>query len=139
MRTVKFLTHVTVGALAVSPALLALGGEPGYELSRTTITGGGATPAVGDGYELFGAVEHRALAGPAGNGFQLTGGFWFPIGPTDCDENGDVSLVDYAALEACFSGPSGVVEEGCQCFDVDRNGTVDLADFAQAQAAFSGP
>lgn len=54
----------------------------------------------------------------------------------DCDGDGDVDLDNYAAFEACLSGPESGLGTDCDCFDTDRNGDVTLADFAEIQIRF---
>jgi hypothetical protein len=55
------------------------------------------------------------------------------------DFDGDIDLDDYAAFEACMTGP-GPVDGLCQCrfLDIDHDRDVDLADFAELQQAFTG-
>ncbi len=53
-----------------------------------------------------------------------------------CDDI--VDLEDYRALAACFTGPGGGVEPGCEPADADLDNDVDLADFAAFQSAFTG-
>jgi len=55
----------------------------------------------------------------------------------DLDYDGDVDLADYAAFQACLTGPvGGLVGPECGPVDFDRNGDIDLADFAVFQAVF---
>ena len=75
----------------------------------------------------------------AGGDFTLTGGFWFPLAPTDCNSDGVVDLFDYGDAEPCLSGPDGgLVFPDCNCFDMDADGDVDLSDLARLQAEFTG-
>jgi hypothetical protein len=55
------------------------------------------------------------------------------------DFDGDIDLDDYAAFEACMTGP-GPVDGLCQCrfLDIDHDRDIDLEDFARLQSAFSG-
>lgn len=58
----------------------------------------------------------------------------------DFDLDGDVDLLDAAALQACFSSPSGFsVPADCALGDANEDGNVDLADYRQVQALHSGP
>jgi hypothetical protein len=63
-----------------------------------------------------------------------------PCEVADFDDDGDVDLVDFAAFQRCFTGPSGVGDSLCRClFDFDSNDSIDLADFDGFAARFSGP
>jgi parallel beta-helix repeat protein len=66
------------------------------------------------------------------------GAYEFGIGDYDCDR--DVDLNDFAAWEACMTGPDGgPYDPGCESFDFEFDGDVDLDDFALFQQQFSGP
>jgi len=55
----------------------------------------------------------------------------------DWDSDGDVDLVDFAALQRCFTGEDlGPVPAGCSVFDVNHDGDVDCADFAAFYLSF---
>ena len=94
--------------------------------------------STGGAYECKGTIGQPDAGTMSGGDFTLSGGFWFPLAPTDCNEDGGVTLLDYDEFESCVSGPDGGVGAGCECYDVNHSGAIDLADFAQAQAAFSG-
>ena len=51
--------------------------------------------------------------------------------PGDCDDDGDVDLIDYACFHGCLTGPAGGLLPGCEPFDFDADNDVDLLDFAQ--------
>ena len=59
-------------------------------------------------------------------------------GSGDEDGDSDVDLADYAAFEACYSGPGGGVLPDCDAADFDEDDDVDLADFATLQSVFTG-
>lgn len=139
MKTTSLIRVAAIGACCLSPALWASGGGSSYELTRSAVTGGGPTVGKGGGFELTGAVEPNDTPASGGDGYNLTGGFTIPVVPTDCDEDGYVSWVDYAALDACFTGPDGLLPPGCDCYDVNRDLRVDMMDFAEAQVFFTGP
>ena len=123
-------------------ALLTLSvtaGTPEFEMTRSTIDGGGVMRSTGDDFELSGTIGQSDTSVMTGDDFELTGGFWFGLAPTDCNEDGGVNLLDYSAFESCLAGPEGAVTAGCECFDVNRSGAVDLIDFAVAQTVFTGP
>ncbi len=124
-------------AMLSTIALPAGGGEPGYELARWTIDGGGSSLSAGDGFELRSTIGQPDAGTLAGDGFELNGGFWHPVSPTDCIEDGLVDLLDYSAFLSCVSGPGVPLTEGCECFDVNQNGSVDLGDFAELQVYFT--
>jgi len=48
----------------------------------------------------------------------------------DCNGDGVVDLLDYAALAGCVTGPNaGPIAVGCECCDLDVDNDVDLYDF----------
>ena len=115
-------------------------GSVGYDLSRQTIDGGGAMRAVGGPYELSGTVGQPDAGVSVGGEYQMSGAFWFEVPPGDAGEDGVVDLRDYAAFQACSTGPDGgALADECRLFDVNHSGTIDLADFAVIQVSFTGP
>ncbi len=113
--------------------------EPDLDLSRSTIDGGGVMRSTGGDFELSGTVGQPDAGVTTAGGFELAGGFWFPVAPGDHDEDGLVALADYEAFERCMTGPGGgAPQTGCEAFDVDRSGSVDLADVAVVQTMFTG-
>jgi len=62
-------------------------------------------------------------------------------GPASGDTNADglLDLHDFAAANACLTGPGASLGAGCECFDFDSDGDSDLADFAQLQIGFNSP
>jgi hypothetical protein len=116
-----------------------MAGAQDYEMSRQTIDGGGVTESVGGDFELSGTIGQPDAGILAGGDFSLTGGFWFPVAPGDCNTDGGVNLYDLSDVEECLSGPEGgPVPVECACLDFDCDGDVDLSDVAQFQKSFSG-
>jgi uncharacterized lipoprotein YddW (UPF0748 family) len=61
------------------------------------------------------------------------------LGP-DFDGDGDVDLIDFAYLQACFNGPNRpAAATNCLPADLDQDADVDLADFGVFQGRFNGP
>lgn len=142
----------------VSASLGQTGG--GYDLTWSTIDGGGGTSS-GGGYELNGTVgQPDASAAPAlsGGTYDLTGGFWGTTLPAcssfvapDFDQDCDVDLDDYGQILACtlgadvpydpqnlpvgcgFSAQGGIITP-----DFDGDGDVDPDDFGVLQRCLSG-
>lgn len=108
-----------------------------FEISRSTIDSGGVMRSTGGAFELSGTIGQPEAGIMSGGSFQLTGGFWFELAPTDCNEDGTVNLFDHYSFTQCLAGPDGGILWGCECFDDDRNDAVDLRDFAMAQIVFS--
>ena len=113
-------------------------GVTDYELSRSTIDGGGGMFSSGGNYELSGTIGQPDAGALANGDYELTGGFWFPQAPGDCNVDGGVNLFDFDLLADCATGPNGALLAECVCFDLDRDGDVDLYDFAEFQTGFSG-
>jgi hypothetical protein len=57
----------------------------------------------------------------------------------DADGDGDVDQADFAAFQACFSGPGGGLFVNCDCFDRDDDKDVDSDDAGRFEACASGP
>lgn len=109
-----------------------------FDITRSTIDGGGVMRSAGGEFDLSATVGRPDAGVMEGGEFILTGGFWFEEPPGDCNSTGGVSLLDYDDFESCLAGPDAGVAEGCACFDMNASGTVDLLDFAVAQTSFTG-
>lgn len=119
-------------------ALTAAAAAQQFEITRSTIDGGGVMRSTGGEFELSGTIGQPDAGRMTGGNFELNGGFWFPLATGDCEEDGDVDLSDHELFESCLTGPNGGPAVGeCRCFDVDQSGDVDLADFATIQSAFT--
>jgi hypothetical protein len=117
----------------------AYAAAPELGLSRFTIDGGGVMRSTGGRIELSGTIGQPDAGTMTARGIELTGGFWFPLAPGDCNSDGGVNLIDHGDLTSCFTGPDGrVADSPCPCFDQDGDGDVDLFDFAEMQLTFSG-
>ena len=133
------VTLQTVLGMLTTTALLMAGGTPEFEMTRSTIDGGGVMRSTAEGYELSATIGQPDAGTMTGGDFELAGGFWFGLAPADCNEDGLVSLFDHETFTSCLLGPSGGIGAGpCPCFDVDRDGDITLNDYAQLQAAFTG-
>jgi len=60
--------------LAAVPTLAQSGG--GYDLTWSTVDGGGGTFSTGEGYSLGGTAGQPDAGVLAGGGYTLAGGFW---------------------------------------------------------------
>jgi len=141
---------IGLGAVGVIAALAAVVGARGggtagvttdFDLTWHTVDGGGVMRSTGGDFELSGTIgQHDAGRMSSADGvFELTGGFWFEVVPSDCNEDGVVNLVDYDTFQSCLTGPGGgPLPEGCHCFDFDGDGAVTLFDFATVQDMFNG-
>ena len=114
--------------------LFALGAGPSggpYEITRTTIDGGGVMRSAGGAYELSGTTGQADAGAVSGGAYALTGGFWFAEPAGDCDATGTVDLLDYADLFDCLLGPDiPLATPDCDCFDFDNDNDTDLQDFS---------
>jgi len=126
-------------AVLAGTTLTVVAGGP-FDLSRTTIDGGGAMRSTSaDGVlELSGTIGQPNAGVLTGGDFSLTSGFWFETPPGDCNDDGLTDLLELELFLDCASGPSGPLVAGpCRCFDLDRSGHVDSLDFAAYQTAFA--
>jgi len=123
-------------------ACLASAWAPAFEfdLSRSTISGGGSMLGSGGNFELSATiVPTNAGSSAAGGRFELTGGFWFPLVPGDCEEDGGSGLQDFESVTTCLRGPGDLIaDQNCACADFDADGDIDLRDIALHQIAFTG-
>ena len=110
-----------------------------YELSRTTVDGGGAVQISGGAYTLSGTIGQPDAGMASAGSYSLTGGFWFEEPAADCNASGTVDLFDYADLSDCLTGPGGgLPAPDCDCLDADGDGDADLFDVAALARNFSG-
>ena len=80
-RITRTVARTTLMALII---LVGLAAADEFEISRSTIDGGGAMFSSGAGLELAGTIGQPDAAILLGPNFELSGGFWFPLMPTDC-------------------------------------------------------
>ena len=131
--------HVVCSLLAVvALGVIGVASEPEFEISRSTVDGGGVMFSSGGEFELSGTIgQPDAGSVMIGGEFELTGGFWFETPFGDCNSSGNVNLFDYSDLEACLSGPDGgLPADECNCFDIDHDNDVDLSDIAEFHKSF---
>jgi hypothetical protein len=145
----RAIVPVAIGLVMTTAAHAQSGG--GFDLTWSTIDGGGAMFSTGGGYELGGTIGQpdANTVVMTGGSFSLEGGFWFPgilcSSPAqDADGDGDVDLADFLAFQACFNGPNRAYAAGgdpakCACLDTEPDADVDLADFLVFQGCFNGP
>jgi len=139
MKHTTFTLQMVLSMLTAT-ALLAATGEPGFEIARSTIDGGGVMQSGGGDFELSGTIGQPDAGVMTGGAFDLSGGFWFELPPADCNDDGLVCLLDHEAFTSCLLGPNGGIGASpCPCFDVDGDGSVALNDYASLQAGFAGP
>jgi hypothetical protein len=72
---ISFAALVALAVLSRPPAALARSGGP-YELSWSTLDGGGSTSTSGGRYELAGTIGQSDAGRLEGGGYSLAGGFW---------------------------------------------------------------
>lgn len=138
MKHTTVTIQAIVGVLATT-ALLVAAVEPQFEITRSTIDGGGVMRSTSGDFELSGTIGQPDAGVMEGGGFGLVGGFWFELLPSDCDDDGLVSLLDNETFAVCLLGPdSGINASPCPCFDVDGDGDITLSDYARLQSVFTG-
>ena len=64
--------------LALTGSVSAQSGG-GYDLERSTVTGGGGLAPSGGGYTLMGGVGEPGGAPLTGGSYEMTGGFWIAV------------------------------------------------------------
>ena len=131
------LLAASVLCVSAVAALPQSGGS--YDLARNTVDGGGVVQSTGGGFVLSATIGQTDAGVMTGGEFQLSGGFWFGLPPTDCNDDGLVGLLDHETITSCLLGPDGGIgADPCPCFDVDHDGDITLSDYAQLQAGFTG-
>jgi len=137
MKFQTYTVHAAIAALAILLCGRLIADE--FEITRSTIDGGGVMRSTGGDFELSGTIGQPDAGTMSGDGFDLTGGFWFPLSLDDCNSDGWVNLIDYDDFDGCLSGPNGgLPQPECNCFDLDSDNDVDLSDIRQFQHAFTG-
>lgn len=149
MSSNSLLISVTMMFFLIATATSFAQSGGGYDLTWSTLDGGGASSA-GGGYQVSGTVgqpDASAAGAMSGGNYDLTGGFWgvtFPACTTfvapDFDQDCDVDPADLQLFEACASGPA-VAHGGtptCQTADFDHDNDVDQSDFGLIQRCYSG-
>lgn len=132
----RFMWVTLTATLVVS--LVAGAGPPEFEITRSTIDGGGVMRSTGGDYELSGTIGQPDAGSMTGGDFTLAGGFWFELTPMDCNEDGLVSLFDHETFTSCLLGPGGGIDTSpCPCFDVDGDGDITMNDYSQLQSGFN--
>jgi len=138
MKRLRYLA-VLILAAALHPSATRSQVGDGLDLTWNTIDGGGVMRSTGGALELSGTIGQPDAGRMSGGALELTGGFWFELGPGDCNEDGVTGLSDYAAFEFCLSGPGiEAPDPSCACFDFDGDSAVDLRDFAEFQSNING-
>ncbi len=145
--------------LCWSRASLAQSGN-GFDLSWSTIDGGGATSSGGT-FQIDGTIgqpDASVADALTGGGYTLTGGFWVmapscsSYAPADFNRDCVVDNQDFTVFQACSTGPNvpygpANLPPGCPLLpdrggriaaDFNRDGSVDQDDFATFQRCWSG-
>ncbi len=120
---------------ATGALLWSADGEAGMDWFGRSVSGAGDVNADGRAGISVGASNHTGSAGyAAGRAYVFT-----PFRLGDCDCSATVDLLDFAALQACATGPGGTfLPPQCGCADFDGDGDVDLGDVAGFQLLFTG-
>lgn len=115
----------------------------GFELTWSTIDGGGAMNATGGNFSLSGTIGQPDAGLMSGGNYTLVGGFW-GVGschgnvPVDFDHDCDVDFADLSYLSSCAAGPAGAIPPACSNADLDSDGDTDQVEFGVWQRCFSG-
>jgi hypothetical protein len=132
---------IVTGTVVAACAALTATRADDFEITRSTVDGGGVMFSTGGSFELSGTIgqpDAGVMLSTDGT-FELTGGFWFEEPPDDCNSDGCVDLIDYADFEGCLTGPGGELPlPQCICFDIDGDNDIDLSDIVEFQSGFTG-
>jgi len=119
MKTVKMMLAIFAICVLGSVAVAGSGGP--YELSWSTIDGGGGTSS-GGAYTLTGTIGQHDAAYSEGEGYELLGGFW-PGGPLCIVNFEDFAKFAQYWLDTGTDLPADLYE--------DENNIVDVLDLKQ--------
>ena len=72
----RYLVWLLLALLVLLPVLALAQTGGGYDLTWSTIDGGGYTFSTGGSYSLGGTVGQADAGGLTGGGYSLAGGFW---------------------------------------------------------------
>ncbi len=119
-----------------------------YDLSQTAAGQGQQSPCVDAGSDIAADLNLDTMTTRSDEGTD-TGiadlGFHYPVTGEplvmgDSDRDGDLDLLDFGDLQACFTGIGPAeVSPCCRLFDFEPDADVDWDDYAAFQAAFTGP
>lgn len=73
-----------------------------------------------------------------GNNSTCTSAVCCPTPWADADNDNDVDQADFGAYQLCYTGSSGGVPAGCECFDRNADSKVDATDFNAFSNCFTG-
>ena len=115
-----FITLLAIYLLIALPTLGQTGGD--YELSRTTIDGGGGT-SIGGPYTLTGTIGQPDAGWSSGGNYELLGGFWGPICTVDFH-----SFARFA--EQWLETDCNDLNDWCGGADLEPDADVDFVDYS---------
>lgn len=127
-----FAVIVSCGFMSSTPGAV-------FDLSWHSIDGGGVMHSTGGTFELSGTIGQPDAGTLSGGPFQITGGFWLQVAPTDCNEDGVINLTDHSSFTHCLTGPVPSNATDFECFDSNQDNKVDLRDVSVAQIGFFSP
>lgn len=135
-------TATAAWAMVLTSASWAQSGG-GYDLTWSTIDGGGVTQSAGGSYELGGAIGQPDAGQLAGGSYQLNGGFWVFAGApagVPCATQVDCVIADtnVCTFDQCSAGfcANTVVEYGN--VNGSANQTPNLDDILCVLGGFAG-
>lgn len=133
------LTAFLATLTAASPAIAQVGGV--YDLTWSTIDGGGAMFSAGGNYSLGGTIGQHDAGTKSGGAYELTGGFWPAVVPAcKCPGHmlGNTSIrgTDIQAFVNCYVISVG---DNCVCADLNDDGLVNAADLSLFVSALLTP
>ena len=129
--TRRVLVALAVVPLLVSAAPAQTGG--GYDLSWSTIDGGGAMFSTGSGFAVGGTIGQPDAGTHSGAGFSLIGGFWAAsLTPCvgDCDHDGKVTVTEI--IKGVNIALGSLTLDRCPEFDANHNGGVTINEIITA-------
>lgn len=126
MKIQILLLLITVIVAVVPVSVLAMSGGD-YEISWSTIDGGGGRSSGGD-YSLVGTIGQPDAGEMSGGDYSLSGGFWVGGTVVSCF----VNFEDFAEFAMYWlDTPCNAGNNWCGGADLDSSGDVTVADLSE--------
>jgi hypothetical protein len=140
--TPRSIPAALAAATALASVPLAASAQVGgaYDLSWSTIDGGGATFSTGGVYSLGGTIGQPDAGALASGATACTGGFWAGVGSAPCYPNCDNSTIApilNVADFACFLNRFAAGDPYANCDQSTTAPTLNVLDFACFLNAFA--
>lgn len=144
MRPTRTRASVVLASLIIAVAVAHAQVGGGFDLTWTTIDGGGTSASAGGTWSLAGTIaqpDASPFSPPlSGGSWSLVGGFW-PVAAPACTAPGDLDAIagpNGLDIQAFINCLQNVNAQNCSCADLNNNGQADPADIPAFVALLLG-